>query len=151
MLRDWVLCSSCQCHVRPDAAQCPHCGAAFASAGSTQKPLRHRFGVRRLFCASAVVGLGLPGCASKVLNEDVQGTCYASQAAPRCDSSNLSAGQCACGSGGVCKGGACVSCGCAVDEACNPDGTCTTTADYWFGATPGVSTSTCYGSPPLLT
>ncbi len=117
--------------------------------------MRRRFDVRRLLCASALVGVGLPGCASKTLNEDVQGGCdptlsvSPNQVAVRCDGINSDGAQCACGSGGVCKNGACVSCECGVDEICNPDGTCTTTANYWFGSTPG-SASTCYGSPPLL-
>jgi hypothetical protein len=121
-------------------------------------PVRRRFDVRRLLCASALASAALPGCAGETLNDDVQGTCDPSQGAnasihatstPGTLAAGCSAETCVCGTGGVCKNGACVSCECAVDQTCDPDGTCTTIANYWFGQSP-PGAYTCYGSPPLL-
>jgi|SRR5580658_1389524 hypothetical protein len=158
MLPQWELCSSCRCHVRPGEPSCPHCGAGFEPVGSRQKPVRRRFAVRRLLCASALASAALPGCAGKTLNEDVQGTCDPSPGAnpsthatatPGIVAAGCGTETCVCGTGGVCRMGACVSCECAVDETCNPDGTCTAIANYWFGQYLPTA-STCYGSPPLL-
>lgn len=153
-----ILCASCRCHVRSGEPRCPHCGADLAATEATRNPERRRFDVRRLLCASALAGAALPGCAGQPLNEDVQGTCTLSEGAgPSIHTAamqgsiayNCGNNACACGTGGICKNSECVSCECAVDQTCNPDGTCTTTANYWFGQYP-PNVSTCYGSPPLL-
>jgi hypothetical protein len=145
-----AVCVSCNCHVRASERVCPHCAADLTVAHSVRSPERRgrAIEVRRVLVATALAGLGLVGCGGRVLNEDVQGSC-AQPADPgaRCGST------CACGTGGVCQSGQCVSCDCSASEHCDYSGKCQLSGSpYWFvGQTPNpVSGHPCYGSPPFL-
>jgi hypothetical protein len=142
-----VICVACRCHVRATERVCPHCAAELTLAHAVREPDRRAVEVRRVLFATTLAGLGLVGCGGRVVNEDVQGSCaQPARAALQCEST------CYCGSGGVCRSGACVSCDCSAGEYCDNNGTCQASPNrFWFaGHLPDTGSHPCYGSPPLL-
>jgi hypothetical protein len=73
--------------------------------------------------AGLALGIAAVGCGGGASNDDVEGTCLP----PVPGAVPLTCGQsCACGSGGKCDRGFCVSCHCDADQSCDANGRCVT-------------------------
>jgi hypothetical protein len=141
--RELVVCASCRRHVHGGERRCPFCAANLGAPAGLHRPTRTRIQLGRVLL---VVGTGLVACTSGPPNTDVQGGC--TDAFARCDGPVVSTEgthpACACGSGGRCQKGRCVSCDCADYQWCDQDnGKC-------IGDPPSDSKGACYGCPPML-
>src|SRR5271170_5947627 len=83
----FVICQSCDCHVRLAERKCPHCGADVGTCGGAREPRRRSVEVRRVFLATALAGMGAVSCGGKesgasnalpaeATEADIQGACF---------------------------------------------------------------------------
>jgi hypothetical protein len=161
----FVICQSCDCHVRIAERKCPHCGADVAACGGVRAPRRRSVEVRRVFLATALAGMGAASCGGREIGAgsnlpaeateaDIQGGCFVdgSYLFGACGSAT---GSCACGAAGFCAMGQCQQKSCTATEYVDSAGNCVALpscpADQTLdGNTCVPSTHTCYGAPPLI-
>jgi hypothetical protein len=160
----FVICQSCDCHVRAAERMCPHCGADVLTSGGTRSPRQRSVEVRRVLLCTAL-GIGAAACGGQVnttqnlpaeaTQEDVEGACLAdgSFGYGMC---GTWAGACTCGPAGECDMGQCTwkQCDpateyldgagdCVLNPSCPPNETNEGNKCVPY-------THTCYGGPPLL-
>ncbi len=160
----FVICKSCDCHVRVAERTCPHCGADILASGGARAPRQRSVEVGRVLLFTAL-GIGAAACGGQVntaqnlpaeaTQEDVEGACLV-------DGSFVNgmcgtwAGACACGAAGECDMGQCTWKQCnPVTEYLDNAGDCVPNPSCPPNETNDGNkcvpyTHTCYGAPPLI-